>query len=85
MGVCQACVITKVITPNRVEVMHLKYDTLDYYGGEYKISDEIDERMGVEVFSKRKNGVWATYGEALEHHPCKLWLNSTHHYIDPCF
>lgn len=80
-----ACVITKVITPNKVEVMHLKYDTLDFYGCEYKISDEIDERMGVEVFSKRKNGVWATYGEALKHHPCKLWLNSTHHHIDPCF
>ena len=25
-----ACVITKVISPNKVEVMHLKYDTVDF-------------------------------------------------------
>ena len=43
-----ACVITKVITPNKVEVS-LKY------------------------------------GQRIKDYPCRLILNSTHHYIDPCF
>ena len=62
-----ACVITKVITPNKVEVS-LKYGT-----------------MSTEVYSRRKNGGWYTYGMNLEDYPCRLILNSTHHYIDPCF
>ena len=62
-----ACVITKVITPNKVEVS-LKYET-----------------MSTEVYSRRKNGGWYTYGVNLEDYPCRLILNSTHHYIDPCF
>ena len=62
-----ACVITKVITPNKVEVS-LKYGT-----------------MSTEVYSRRKNGGWYTYGVNLEDYPCRLILNSTHHYIDPCF
>lgn len=79
-----ACVITKVITPTQVEVTHLKYDILDFYGCKYKVSDEIIEGTA-EVFSKRKNGVWATYGVAMKNYPCKLRLNSTYHHIDPCF
>ena len=62
-----ACVITRVITPNKVEVS-LKYGT-----------------MSTEVYSRRKNGGWYTYGVNLEDYPCRLILNSTHHYIDPCF
>ena len=62
-----ACVITKVITPNKVEVS-LKYGT-----------------MSTEVFSRRKNGGWYTYGVNLEDYPCRLIFNSAHHYIDPCF
>ena len=62
-----ACVITKVITPNKVEV-RLKY-----------------EMMPTEVYSKRKNGGWYTYGVNLKDHPCRLILNSSHHYIDPSF
>ena len=61
------CVITKVITPNKVEVS-LKYGT-----------------MSTEVYSRRKNGGWYTYGVNLEDYPCRLIFNSTHHYIDPCF
>lgn len=80
-----ACVITKVITPNKVEVMHLKYDTINYYAGEYKIYDEVDERMGTYVCSRRKNGGWYTFGERVEDHPCRLTLNSTYHHIDPNF
>ena len=62
-----ACVITKVITPNKVEVS-LKYGT-----------------MSTEVYSRRKNGGWYTYGVNLEDYPCRLILNSTHHYIDMSF
>ena len=62
-----ACVITKVITPNKVEV-RLKY-----------------EMMSTEVYSRRKNGGWYTYGVNLEDYPCRLIFNSTHHYIDPSF
>lgn len=80
-----ACIITKVITPNKVEVMHLKYDTLDYYAGKYKIYDEVEEIMGTEVYSRRKDGCWYTFGERVEDHPCRLRLNSTHHFIDPNF
>ena len=80
-----ACVITKVITPNKVEVMHLEYDTINFYGCQYKIYDEVDKGMRTEVYSKRKNGGWYTFGESLKDHPCRLILNSTHHYIDPSF
>ena len=62
-----ACVITKVITPNKVEVS-LKCET-----------------MSTEVYSRRKNGGWYTYGVNLKDYPCRLILNSTHHYIDPSF
>ena len=80
-----ACVITKVITPNKVEVMHLKYDTIDFYRGQYKIYDKANKKMPTEVYSRRKNGGWYTFGESLKDHPCRLILNSTHHYIDPSF
>ena len=80
-----ACVITKVITPNKVEVTHLEYDTIDFYGCQYKIYDKVNKRMPTEVYSKRKNGGWYTFGESLKDHPCRLILNSTHHYIDPSF
>lgn len=63
-----ACVITKVITPNKVEVSHLKY-----------------KMMPAEVYSRRKNGGWYTDGQRIKDYPCRLILNSTHHYIDPCF
>ena len=62
-----ACVITKVITPNKVEV-RFKY-----------------EMMPTEVYSRRKNGGWYTYGVNLKDYPCRLILNSTYHYIDPSF
>ena len=79
-----ACVITKVITPNKVEVTHLKYDTTDFYGCRYKIHDAVNKGQ-TEVYSRRKNGGWYTYGVNLKDYPCRLILNSTHHYIDPSF
>ena len=63
-----ACVITKVITPNKVEVSHLK-----------------DKMMPTEVYSRRKNGGWYSFGVNLKDYPCRLILNSTHHYIDMSF
>ena len=80
-----ACVITKVITPNKVEVRLLKYDTIDYYAGKYQIHEDVDEGMGTEIYSRRMNGGWYAFGVSLELHPCRLILNSTHHYIDPNF
>ena len=80
-----ACVITKVITPNKVEVMHLKYDTIDFYGCQYKIHDKVDENMPVEVYSRRKDGGWYTFGQNIKDYPCRLRLNSTYHFIDPNF
>ena len=63
-----ACVITKVITPNKVEGSHLK-----------------DKMMPTEVYSRRKNGGWYSFGVNLKDYPCRLILNSTHHYIDMSF
>ena len=63
-----ACVIAKVITPNKVEVSHLK-----------------DKMMLTEVYSRRKNGGWYSFGVNLKDYPCRLILNSTHHYIDMSF
>ena len=80
-----ACVITKVISPNKVEVMHLEYDTVDFYGGEYKIYDKVDKNMPAEVYSRRKNGEWYTFGQDIKHYPCRLRLISTLHFIDPSF
>ena len=79
-----ACVITKVITPNKVEVTHLKYDTIDFYGCRYEIHDEVNKGQ-TEVYSRRRNGGWYTDGQRVKDYPCRLILNSTHHYIDPCF
>ena len=62
-----ACVITKVITPNKVEV-RLKY-----------------EMMSTEVYSRRRNGGWYSFGVNLKDYPCRLTLNSTYHYIDMSF
>ena len=61
-----ACVITKVITPNKVEVMHLEYDTVDFYGGQYKIHDKGDKNMPAEVYSRRKDGEWYTFGQNIK-------------------
>ena len=79
-----ACVITKVITPNKVEVTHLKYDTLDFYGCRYEIHDEVNKGQ-TEVYSRRKNGGWYSFGVNLKDYPCRLILNSTYHYIDMSF
>ena len=65
--------------------MHLEYDTVDFYGGEYKIYDKVDKNMPAEVYSRRKNGEWYTFGQDIKHYPCRLRLNSTHHFIDPSF
>lgn len=79
-----ACVITKIITPNKVEVTHLKYDTIDFYGCRYKIHDEVNKGQ-TEVYSRRRNGGWYSFGVNLKDYPCRLILNSTHHYIDMSF
>ena len=79
-----ACVITKVITPNKVEVTHLKYDTIDFYGCRYEVHDEVNKGQ-TEVYSRRRNSGWYTDGQRVKDYPCRLILNSTHHYIDPCF
>lgn len=63
-----ACIITKVITPNKVEVSHLKYKGLP-----------------TEVYSRRGNGGWYSFGVNLKDYPCRLILNSTYHYIDMSF
>lgn len=63
-----ACVVTKVITPNKVEVSYLK-----------------DKMMPTEVYGRRKNGGWYSFGVNLKDYPCRLILNSTHHYIDMSF
>ena len=80
-----ACVITKVISPNKVEVMHLKYDTIDFYGCKYKIYDNVDENMPTEVYSRRKNGCWYTCGHHSKDYPCRLRLNSSCRFIGPEF
>ena len=79
-----ACVITKVITPNKVEVTHLKYDMIDFYGCRYEIYDEVKKGQ-TEVYSRRRNGGWYSFGVNLKDYPCRLTLNSTYHYIDMSF
>ena len=78
----RAATVTRIISPTKIEVMHNVVECLDYYAGSYKVLPEIDENMGVDVFTKRRNGQWV-----MEGHKCKdgvkLMLHYQRHYIDP--
>lgn len=79
-------VITRVITPNKVEVTHLQYQIIrDMNKIEYKILDTFNERLGTEVFTKRANGIWATAGVPMSQYPCRLWINTCEAYFDEGF
>lgn len=80
----RAATVTRIISPTKIEVMHNEVECLDYYAGNYKVLPEINEHMGVDIFSKRRNGQWV-----MEWHKCKdgvkLMLHYQRHYIDPSY
>lgn len=69
---------------NRVGVKFNKTKCLDYYAGDYEILPEMEERMAVRYFTKRKNGEWVYEGHTTKD-GVKLALHYQHHYIDPTF
>ena len=84
----RAATITKVEfykngKPKAVEVAHNKTRCLDYYEGRYEILPELEERMGRDRFTLRKNGRWYEEGQETSPHSVVLMLHYQHHYIDP--
>lgn len=80
----RAATVTRVISPTKIEVMHNKVKCIDYIKGEYEILPEIEDCMGVDVFTKRKNGQWCQQGQPTKD-SVKLILHYQRHYIDPHF
>ena len=80
----RAATVTKVISNTKIEVMHNKVKCLDYYGGKYEISPDLEPGFGVDVFTKRRNGLWVEEGQKSKD---GVLLSLTHqsHYIDPHF
>ena len=80
----RAATVTRIVSPSKIEVMHNEVECLDYYVGNYKVLPEINTHMGVDVFTKRRNGLWVMEGQKSKD-GVKLMLHYQHHYIDPSF
>ena len=80
----RAATVSEIVSPTKIKVKHNKTKCLDYYAGEYEILPELEDCMGEDTFTKRKNGQWVEEG-----HPVNdgvlLALSFQRHYIDPCF
>lgn len=78
----RAATVVEMPTANKVCVMHNEVECLDYYAGNYKILPTLIEQMGVEVFTKRRNGLWVMEGQPSKD-GVKLFFHIHRHYIDP--
>lgn len=81
----RAKTITRVISPNKIEVMENKTNCIDYFGDVYEILDEINPYMRVETYTRRKSGMWRMEGRPDKRG--EVWLDITRrsHSIDPTF
>ena len=80
----RAATVTRIISPSKIEVMHNEVECLDYYASDYKVLPEINKLMGVDVFTKRRNGKWIMEGQTSKD-GVRLMLHYQRHYIDPSF
>lgn len=80
----RAATVTRIISPTKVEVMHNETICKDWYKGEYEILPELCSAMGVDVFTKRRNGQWVQEGQKSKD-GVKLVLQYQRHYIDPSY
>ena len=81
----RAMTITKVCTPNKIEVMHNKVKCLDFFADDYEILDEIEPRMGTEVYTRRRSGRWVQEGYPDRRGEVVLMIDHQAHSIDPTF
>lgn len=79
----RAATVTRIISPSRIEVTHNQVECIDYYAGTYEILPELDTDS-VDVFTKRRNGLWVKQGHMVRG-GVKLLLHYQRHYIDPSF
>lgn len=77
----RAATVTRIISPTKIEVTHNNVECIDYYAGNYEILPEL-ETDSVDVFTKRKNGMWVMEGHKVKD-GVKLLLHYQRHYIDP--
>ena len=75
---------TKKGKPKAVEVTHNKVICKDWFGDEYEILPELDERRK-DRFTLRRNGLWYEEGQETSPHSVVLMLHYQRHSIDPCF
>lgn len=80
----RAATVTRIISPCKIEVMHNEVECVDYYAGNYNVLPKINAGMGVDVFTKRRNGKWIMDGQKSKD-GVRLMLHYQRHYIDPCF
>ena len=80
-----AMTIVEVINKRTIKVAYNKTKCLDYLGDEYEILDELDTRMGTEIFSHRKSGRWVEKGQPDKWTSVHLAVGVRHHSIDPNF
>lgn len=80
----RAVTVTEVLSPTKVKVGFNKTRCLNYFLSEYEILKDMDDAMGEQVFTKRRNGQWIQQGQ-----PTKggvyLALHYHVHWIDPNF
>lgn len=77
----RAATVTRIISEREVEVTYNKVMCNDYYAGDYKILQELEDGLTY-VFTKRRNGMWVMKGQNVTH-GVKLILHYQRHYIDP--
>ena len=75
---------TKKGEPKAIEVMHNEVRCKDYYAGDYEVLPELCEHMGVDRFTRRRNGRWIMEGHE-SRDGVQLMLHYQSHYIDPSF
>lgn len=68
--------------PIEVTVAHNVVEVVDYFGGDYKIHDELEDIT--DVFTLRRGGGWVMKGHQ-KRDGVRLYIGHHHHYIDPSF
>lgn len=80
----RAATVSRIITPRKIAVKFNETICKNWYASDYEILPEIDESMGEDIFTKRRNGLWCMEGQNTKD-GVLLMLHYQRHYIDPSF
>lgn len=80
----RAVTVVRIVSPCKVVVKHNKVVCKDYFASDYEILSELNDNLGEDVFTKRRNGIWCMEGQSTKD-GVLLALHYQRHHIDPSY